>query len=428
MKRLFYVCSALVLVTSFGLTGGRGFAARQAAPMMNVRLCFSSPFGVALYTAFVNGMFRGVELANSQWKSRFRAVHLNLLPPLKYDDARSDGVDYGTDQERSNALKCIADHTVLAYMGTLNSGASLVSEPILNRAAMVMISGANTNPILTDPRSRAAQEPATYNHQLAYVTYYRTVTTDNLQGPDGAAFMKSRLHAKKYFLIDDKQTYGAGLAAAMDRYAQSKLGLQRVGQGHIDPSSADTIATTTDAVADQVVSSHPDAVYFGGNSATGVALPRDLRKKGYNGPIIGGDAVVNTAFVKAEGQYAVNNYATSVGPDPVATSRNFRTAYNRMFHTALGPYDATFYDGANIALQAIYRAAQAGKLKGSIYNMRKAVITYVATIRHPGATGLTTFDRNGDTTNRIISLYTVSGAGWKFIGQAPLLRSINPTG
>ena len=109
MKRLFYLCSALVLVTSFGFTGGRGFAARQEAPMMSVRLCVSSPFGVAALTALSMGIYRGAQLATMQWRSRFRPLHLNLLPPLRKDDARSDAVTYGTDQERNNALQGSAD-------------------------------------------------------------------------------------------------------------------------------------------------------------------------------------------------------------------------------------------------------------------------------------------------------------------------------
>lgn len=427
MKRLFYLCSALVLVTSFGFTGGRGFAARQEAPMMSVRLCVSSPFGVAALTALSMGIYRGAQLATMQWRSRFRPLHLNLLPPLRKDDARSDAVTYGTDQERNNALQCIADHSVLGYIGTLNSGAALVSEPILNRGAMVMVSPANTNPVLTSPKQRAAQEPATYNHRLQYVTYYRTVTTDNLQGPAGAAFMKTSLGAKTYYLVDDKQTYGAGLAAAADHYAQSKLGLRRLGIGHVDPTDSSSIASSSDAVADQVVSAHPNAVYYGGDSETGIALARDLRKKGFTGPLLGGDAIFNADWIKRTGKGSVANYATSVGPDPLKASANFRSAYARAFHTAIGPYDATSYDAANIVLQAIFRAAQTHKLTGGIFNMRKAVLAYVATAHHMGATGLTTFDRNGDTTNRIISIYAVRGTDWKFVAQAPPVAGILPT-
>jgi hypothetical protein len=41
---------------------------------------------------------------------------------------------------------------------------------------------------------------------------------------------------------------------------------------------------------------------------------------------------------------------------------------------------------------------------------------------------VTTFDKNGDTQNRIISYYKVSGANWKYTGAASGLASIAPTG
>src|SRR5205807_8329289 len=141
-------------------------------------------------------------------------------------DDKPDGSTYSPDVERSNALKCIANKGAMGYVGTLNSGAALVSEPVLNRAHMVMISPANTNPELTAVKpyagagGRASQEPATFNHQIPYVTYYRTVTTDALQGPAGAVYAGRYLGAKSVYIVDDKLTYGAGLAATFKAEAQ----------------------------------------------------------------------------------------------------------------------------------------------------------------------------------------------------------------
>jgi len=40
-----------------------------------------------------------------------------------------------------------------------------------------------------------------------------------------------------------------------------------------------------------------------------------------------------------------------------------------------------------------------------------------ATKDHKGPIGVTSFDENGDTTNRWISIYQVKGAAWTYIDQ-----------
>jgi branched-chain amino acid transport system substrate-binding protein len=53
---------------------------------------------------------------------------------------------------------------------------------------------------------------------------------------------------------------------------------------------------------------------------------------------------------------------------------------------------------------------------------RQAVIDAIQGISYDGVTGHLGFDQNGDTTSRIISIYTIAdnpnqGDGWKFVSQ-----------
>jgi branched-chain amino acid transport system substrate-binding protein len=432
MKRLFYTCSVLALVTSFTIAGGRTYAAHQAASskgsMQQVRLCVSTPIGVPALKDLSQGIYNGVRLAVNQWRARFARAKLDLVDSLEMDYAKSDGSGYSTDIERQNGLRCLAQGNTYGYIGTLNSGAALVSEPVLNRGGMAMISPANTNPSLTAPSGRAAQEPATASGKLHYVSYYRTVTTDNLQGPAGAAFYKSGLKISSYFLVDDKLTYGAGLAQTFSHYGTTKLGMKQVGTGHIDPTDSASIAASGDSVSDQVVASHADGVYCGCDSETAFSFVRDLRTKGYTKPVMGGDAIFNQSWITNTKNGSINNYATSVGPDPLKSSRAFRAAYKRLFPgTVIGPYDATAYDAASILLNAVLEAHASGTLKGNGFSRRAAVLKFVSQTRYLGATGLTTFDHNGDTTNRIISIYAVKGGTWKYLAEAPKLPGLSPT-
>jgi len=427
MKRILILCSALAVVASFALAGQRTYAAHPAAKMIQVRLCTSTPIGVPALKNLSLGIRHGVQLAVSQWKSRLKAVGIQLMPQVNYDYAKSDGSGYSTDKERQNGLACLQQSTTIAYIGTLNSGAALVSEPILNRGAMAMISPANTNTDLTNPSKRNSQEPATASGKISTITYFRTVTTDALQGPAGAKYVHDVLHKSTYVLVDDKLQYGAGLAAAFDKYA-SAHGMKKVGTGHVDSSDAASIASSTSAIADTVRAQKPDVVYCGCDSETTPNFVKILKSRGFAGSVFGGDALVNQDWVTNNGATVNGSYATSVGPPPTGASKNFQAAYKKMFGGfAIQAYDATSYDAASVALQAIKRAKQAGTLKGGKFNMRLAVAKQVTKARWFGATGVTAFDGNGDTKNQIISVYQVADNTWKF-KSTTRVTGIKPTG
>ena len=432
MKRLIYLSSALALVTSLVFVGGRTYAAHQGQTRttLNVKLCVGAPIGIPSNRHLVQGIYNGVDLATRYQRAKFRRIKVNLVRPVLMDYAKSDGSGNDPNKARSDALSCINDRSVYGYVGTLNSSIALVVEPVLNKAGMVMVSPSNTNPTLTSPRFRASQEPLTYRHTIPYPTYYRVVTTDIIQGAAGATFLKNQLGVRRYFLVDDKQTYGAGLAEGVRNYA-NRLGLQVVGTGHIDPTDSSTITSSSSAVADQVGPSNADAVYYAGNLETGYTFVKDLRRAGYTKPIMGGDAIVDELWVKNVGSRgSTRNYATSVGPKIESANLVFRNLYRRTFPgTALGPYDALSWDAANIIYNAIYLAAVQGKLRsGNMMQRRLSVVRNVRFTHHSGATGTNSFDKNGDTKNQIVSYYRVSGSTWAYLARAPRIAGLTPAG
>jgi branched-chain amino acid transport system substrate-binding protein len=430
MKRLIYLSSALALVTSLVFVGGRTYAAHQGRTTLNVKLCVGAPIGIPSNRALVQGIYNGTDLATRRQRARFARIGINLVRPVLMDYAKSDGSGNDPNKARSDALSCINDRTVYGYVGTLNSSIALVVEPVLNRSGLVMVSPANTNPTLTSPRFRASQEPLTYRHTIPYPTYYRVVTTDIIQGASGALFLKNQLGVRRYFLVDDKQTYGAGLAEGVRSYA-NRLGLKVVGTGHIDPTDASTITSSSSAIADQVGSTNADAVYYAGNLETGYTFVKDLRRAGYQKPVMGGDAITSDSWVTFAGKRATRlNYATSVGPKIESTNQAFRNLYRRTFPSATQqPYDALSWDAANIIYNAIYQAANQGKLRmGNLMQRRLAVVRNVRFQRFTGATGTNSFDKNGDTTNQIVSYYKVAGTTWAYLARAPRIPGLIPAG
>jgi branched-chain amino acid transport system substrate-binding protein len=431
LKKIFYLSMILAIMGSFAVARGTTLAARPHAAMINVRLCSSAPVGVGGDAHIVQGIWHGVSVATASWRARFKKVGLNLLPPLDLDDAKSDGSAVDPAKEASDARTCLASSADMGYIGTLNSSMAQVSEPILNRGGMVMISPSNTNPVLTSPLQRGTYEPLTASHKLKFPTYYRVVTTDALQGPVGAIYMKG-LGIKNFFLVDDQQTYGAGLAQHMSAWATSKLGMSEAGSGHLDTSSTASTATSASAVAREIVQKNPQAVYCGCDEPYSGPMLKAARRAGFKGFYFGGDAINDVSFGKFAGGDAnlTQTYSTTVG-NPAATPKSFTNQEHRFFPGWIaGPYDALSFDASNVVLQAIFKSKNAGTFKGSVFQRRSSLLKYVRGGTYNGTVGTFHFDKNGDTSLRALSVWTWKGSAWsllKVYTNKTIPSSIQPT-
>ena len=83
----------------------------------------------------------------------------------------------------------LVDARVAAVIGHLNSGVSIPASDIYHKAGIPMISGAATNPVLTERGMK---------------TVFRTVGRDDQQGPAIALYLANELKAKKVAVVDDK--------------------------------------------------------------------------------------------------------------------------------------------------------------------------------------------------------------------------------
>ena len=93
-------------------------------------------------------------------------------------------------------------------IGTFNSGCSAIEIPILNRAALAMVSPGNTYPGLTKAAiGNDFGEPATY-YPAGGRNYTRVVPSDDNEGRIAAAYMKRTLHVTKVFVLNDRSDYG----------------------------------------------------------------------------------------------------------------------------------------------------------------------------------------------------------------------------
>lgn len=444
MKRFIYLASALALLASMVFVGNAFAAHPQKFAKVKLSFCSSGPLAYPGYVVLWQGVQNAVQIAIHQNKTKLAkvGVHISYPSSLRLDDgdpsAASGG--YSTTKEITNAHTCLGVTNTIAYMGTLNSGATLESEPIINRAHMLMISPANTNPDLTSKKAvcstssgvktcvggRKTQEPLTYSHKLKHVTFYRTVTTDKLQGPAGAVFAHNTLHEKSYILIDDGTLYGEGLATFFDKTAHS-LGMKKLGFQRFSGANAH-------AIAQYISGKNPSMLYCGCNPPVAPIIVDARTQFRYKGVWMGGDALENPAWLsngEAGRRGGVNNDVTLTGPAVQRTAKFFITLQQKEFHSfyvkhGTQPYDASAYDAATAALISIYRAAKHHKLvpaknQKSIIKDRNSVLSYMPGVKFTGATGKNGFDANGDTTNKVISIYSsvkINGhLTWKFLTQ-----------
>jgi branched-chain amino acid transport system substrate-binding protein len=134
---------------------------------------------------------------------------------------------------------------------------------------------------------------------------------------------------------------------------------------------------------------------------------------------LGGDGIQDTQFFTEAGTAGDGAYSTVAAPNPadLSSATAFVSAYKAKFGSAPGAYSANAYDAMNIIIQAIKGAIQSngGKLPTSPSAFREAVRANVASIHYSGAIGTTSFDSNGDTTNKLLTLWKGSGGKWTYV-------------
>ena len=179
----------------------------------------------------------------------------------EYDNSTAAKGSWDDAQCAKNAQAHVAAKDEVGVMGTYNSGCAKIIVPVLNQdpeGPMVMISNANTNPGLT--KAWDAGEPEKY-YPTGARNYFRVVTTDDNQGNAAAEFAQS-VGVKRVYVLNDRQTYGIGVARSFTAAAK-KLGLTVLSDGDAG-TGWDDKAPNYEALFTKIKATKPDMVYVGG--------------------------------------------------------------------------------------------------------------------------------------------------------------------
>ncbi|WP_326608431.1 branched-chain amino acid ABC transporter substrate-binding protein [Streptomyces sp. NBC_01799] len=300
-----------------------------------------------------------------------------------------------------NAQKFIDNKDVLGVVGPLNSSVSQSMQKPLNDASLTQISPANTGTELTQ-----GNDWKTGDKQRPFKTYFRTATTDQIQGAFAAKYLFNNAKIKNVYLIDDQKTYGAGLAASF-KATFTELGGKIVGSDHVNPDDRDFNAVVT-----KVKKSGAKAVYYGGEYPAGAPLSQQL-KDSVQIPLMGGDGMYSADFIKLN-KKAQGDIATSVGKpvEELDSAKKFIADYKTAgYKDAYEAYGGGTYDATMAIIEAVKAvvADNDGKLPA---DARAKVLDAVGKVNFDGVTGPVSFDEYGDTTNTMMTAYQVDGGKW----------------
>ena len=301
------------------------------------------------------------------------------------------------DTGKNAATKLASDDAVVGVVGTLNSSVAQSVIPVLDSAKIVQVSPANTNPALTKGANYLTA-PARPN-----ANYFRTCTTDAVQGPFAAQYLLGE-GIKKVATIHDKKSYGQGLVGEFSK-AFTAGGGTVVAAETINPDDKNF-----SAVISKVQGAGPEAVYYGGEYPQAGPLSKQMKAAGLKVALMGGDGIYSGEFIKLGG--TDGDLATSVGApvETLASAKPFLDGYKAAgFSEGYEAYGGYAYDAANAIIAALKTSlASATDAKSA----RQATIDAMSKVSFDGATGKVGFDEFGDSVSRTLTVYAVTSGKW----------------
>ena len=261
-------------------------------------------------------------------------------------------------------------------VGDYNSGVSIPASEVYQENGILQITPASTNPTFTERKM--------WN-------VFRTCGRDDQQGQVAGDYIATHFAGKKVAIVQDKTTYGKGLADETRKVMNAK-GVTEVLYEGVNTGEKDYTA-----VVSKIKQSGADVVFFGGLYTEGGLIVRQMRDQGVAAVLVGGDGLASAEFASVGGP-GVEGSLMTFGPDP--TKRPEAAAVVKSLEAKnINPESYTLYSYA--AVQVIKQAAE----KAQSLDPKK-----VAEAMHSGMTfdtviGKFSYNANGDRNDADYVVY-----------------------
>ena len=276
----------------------------------------------------------------------------------------------------SVANKFVGDG-VKYVVGHFNSGVTIPASDVYLENNILMVTPSATNPTLTEKGKWDV---------------FRTCGRDDQQGATAAAYIEAHFKGKKIAILDDKTTYGKGLADATLANL-TKAGIKPVLHEGVNAGEKDY-----SAVVSKIKASGADLVYWGGLHPEGGLIRRQMTDQGIKAVMMSGDGITDNEFAAIAGPGAEGTLMT-FPPDPrknAAAASVVKEFQSKNFD----PQAYTLYSYA--AVQVMAQAAEAAK---SVDPKMLADKMHSGMVFHT-VVGDFSYDKKGDLTKSDYTMYT----------------------
>jgi branched-chain amino acid transport system substrate-binding protein len=327
-------------------------------------------------------------------------VHIELVD---YDSAAEEVLP-GKAAPSPLIERVASDGRVIALIGPWSSPLAFHQVPVTNEAGLLQCSPSATDPGLTKPRDGALDLRSAHPDRINFV---RPVAADDINATAMATYAFDDLGIARVLVVDDTLELGRAVADNFEAAFRAKGGetIRRALNVGSDPASV--LAELSSSQGDA-----PQAVFFGGFTATGAAKVRRAMTRAGHGdlPFLSWDGIFDGAasddgsFINRAGSAAVGSLLAHSGlPAPRSDFVDrFRAAYG----SRPSEYTAAAYACAEVILESLRAVADSNPSAG---DLREAVRAYATDPGHTFGTvlGSLSFDANGDSTAQFVTFYGV---------------------
>ena len=329
--------------------------------------------GTTSGTNFDNGIKLAVKEINAAGGILGRKIDYQA-----FDTQSNPGVSKGLAQKA-------ADDGAYVVMGPVFSGSILVSMAETRRAEI--------------PNFTGGEAAAITQQGNPYI--FRTSFTQASAMPKIANYIRDNVKAKSVDVIYTNNDFGKGGRDLIMKALESR-GIKVASDISTEPGQLDFSSPVLKARQ-----SSSDAVFVYTNEEEAARLLRELRKQGYNKPVIGETVLTSQKVIELAGDSA-NGAVAHVGltaDAPQATVRKFDEAYQREFISRTDHNGLKGYSGMYI-VKAV--TEKIGKFDPKAFAVAMRGISLSAK-DHPGILLDVSFDANGDLDRESYMTRVVGG-------------------
>lgn len=380
MSRLTFAAFALLLAAASLLVSCR--RAEESAPTGTDSIVI----GVSLPltgdgAAYGQDIKKGVDLALEEIND---SGGVNGRPiRLIYEDDRGEPAT-----AVSAFQKLVSTHDIPAAIAGAFSSPALAVAPIANREQVVVLSPTASSPDLTD----------------AGPFFFRNYPSDTLEGNVMAEIAVDDLRFKRFAILYSTSAYGVGLREVFSREVKARGAEVVIAEGF---KEGDTDFRTQ---LDKVRAANPDAIYMVGYYKEFAKILKQAKELGIDKRILScvtfnEPELLELAGSAADGVVFAQPYFDPESDDP--SVQQFIEAYKKKYASTGGVYAAHGYDALKLLALAMEREGVTGP---QIATGLRQIDAY------EGASGMTTFDHNGDVV-KPFRLFTVKAGQYVLYRQ-----------